>query len=34
VAHVFEELSRERPYRDIGWRAVRYEGPSTRPVPD
>jgi citryl-CoA lyase len=33
VAHVYEELSRERPYRDIGWRAVRYEGPKSRPLP-
>ncbi|MDP9341762.1 MAG: citryl-CoA lyase [Actinomycetota bacterium] len=30
VAHVFEEQTRERPYRDIGWRNVRYEGPDPR----
>ena len=30
VAHVFEEQSRERPYRDIGWRNVRYDGPRPR----
>src|SRR5439155_467774 len=30
VAHVFEEQSRERPYRDIGWRNVRYDGPGPR----
>lgn len=34
VAHVFEELTRERPYRDIGWENVAYEGPDRRPVPD
>lgn len=27
VAHVFEEQTRERPYRDIGWQNVGYEGP-------
>jgi citrate synthase len=27
VAHVFEEQTRERPYRDIGWENVGYEGP-------
>jgi citrate synthase len=27
VAHVFEEQSRERPYRDIGWENVTYDGP-------
>jgi citrate synthase len=27
VAHVFEEQTRERPYRDIGWDKVVYEGP-------
>jgi citryl-CoA lyase len=30
VAHVFEEQSRERPYRDIGWKSVRYDGPGPR----
>jgi citrate synthase len=34
VAHVFEEQTRERPYRDIGWENVSYEGPDPRPVPD
>jgi citrate synthase len=34
VAHVFEELTRERPYRDIGWENVAYEGPDPRSVPD
>jgi citryl-CoA lyase len=33
VAHVHEEQTRERPYRDIGWRNVHYEGPDPRPVP-
>jgi len=33
VAHVHEEQTRERPYRDIGWRNVRYEGPEPREVP-
>jgi citrate synthase len=33
VAHVHEEQTRERPYRDIGWRNVRYEGPGPRPTP-
>jgi citrate synthase len=27
VAHVFEEQTRERPYRDVGWDNVTYEGP-------
>jgi citryl-CoA lyase len=27
VAHVYEEQSRERPYRDVGWRNVTYDGP-------
>lgn len=27
VAHVHEEQTRERPYRDIGWGNVAYEGP-------
>ena len=30
VAHVFEEQTREPPYRDIGWRNVRYDGPAPR----
>jgi citrate synthase len=30
VAHVFEEQSRERPYRDVGWKNVRYDGPGPR----
>jgi citrate synthase len=34
VAHVFEEQTRERPYRDIGWRNIAYAGPSDRPLPD
>jgi citryl-CoA lyase len=33
VAHVFEELSRERPYRDVGWESVEYDGPDRRPLP-
>jgi citrate synthase len=33
VAHVFEEQTRERPYRDIGWEAVVYDGPEPREVP-
>jgi len=33
VAHVFEEQTRERPYRDVGWENVSYEGPDARPVP-
>jgi citrate synthase len=32
VAHVFEEQTRERPYRDIGWENVEYEGPDPRPL--
>lgn len=27
VAHVHEEQTRERPYRDVGWRQVDYDGP-------
>jgi citrate synthase len=27
VAHVFEEQTRERPYRDVGWQNVSYDGP-------
>jgi citrate synthase len=34
VAHVFEEQTRERPYRDVGWENVSYEGPEHRPLPD
>jgi citrate synthase len=34
VAHVFEEQTRERPYRDVGWENVAYEGPDRRPLPD
>jgi citryl-CoA lyase len=34
VAHVFEEQTRERPYRDIGWENVAYDGPDRRPLPD
>lgn len=33
VAHAFEEQSRERPYRDIGWESVEYDGPEPRDVP-
>ncbi|MFL5796772.1 MAG: citryl-CoA lyase [Actinomycetota bacterium] len=33
VAHVYEEQTRERPYRDVGWRNIRYDGPDPRPVP-
>ena len=33
VAHVYEEQTRERPYRDVGWRNVTYAGPDPRPVP-
>jgi citrate synthase len=33
VAHVFEEQTRERPYRDIGWQDVEYDGPGPRDVP-
>jgi citrate synthase len=34
VAHVFEEQTRERPYRDVGWENVEYDGPERRPVPE
>ena len=34
VAHVFEEQTRERPYRDVGWRTVRYDGPDDRALPE
>lgn len=34
VAHVFEEQTRERPYRDVGWENVEYDGPGRRPVPE
>jgi citrate synthase len=33
VAHVFEEQTRERPYRDVGWENVAYEGPDRRSLP-
>lgn len=33
VAHVFEEQIRERPYRDVGWENVEYDGPDRRPLP-
>jgi citryl-CoA lyase len=33
VAHVFEEQTRERPYRDVGWESVTYDGPQARDVP-
>jgi citrate synthase len=33
VAHVFEEQTRERAYRDVGWGEVRYDGPPDREVP-
>jgi citrate synthase len=34
VAHVFEEQTRERPYRDVGWDNVEYDGPGRRPLPE
>lgn len=33
VAHAFEELSKEKPYRDIGWENVSYNGPAPRELP-
>ena len=33
VAHAFEEQTRERPYRDVGWDNVSYDGPGDRPLP-
>lgn len=33
VAHVFEEQTRERPYRDPGWENVGYDGPPPRDLP-
>jgi citrate synthase len=33
VAHVHEEQTRERPYRDVGWQNVAYDGPDPRPLP-
>jgi citryl-CoA lyase len=33
VAHAFEEMTRERPYRDVGWESVDYDGPPDRAVP-
>lgn len=32
VAHAFEEQMRERPYRDVGWDNVSYDGPEDRPL--
>lgn len=32
-AHVFEQQTRERPYRDVGWRSVEYDGPPPRELP-
>jgi citrate synthase len=32
-AHVFEQQTRDRPYRDVGWRNVEYTGPEPRPLP-
>jgi citrate synthase len=34
VAHAFEEQTRERPYRDVGWENVGYDGPEDRPLPE
>jgi citryl-CoA lyase len=34
VAHAFEEQIRERPYRDVGWEAVAYDGPHDRDPPE
>jgi citrate synthase len=34
VAHVFEEQTRDRPYRDVGWENVEYDGPDRRPLPE
>jgi citrate synthase len=33
VAHAFEEQTRERPYRDVGWEQVAYDGPPDRELP-
>ncbi len=33
VAHVYEEQTHERPYRDVGWKNVRYAGPEPRKLP-
>jgi citrate synthase len=33
VAHVHEEETRERPYRDVGWQNVAYDGPDPQPLP-
>lgn len=33
VAHVHEEQTRERPYRDVGWQNVEYDGPDPRSLP-
>jgi citrate synthase len=32
-AHVFEEQTKERPYRDVGWENVDYGGPGPRELP-
>jgi citrate synthase len=32
-AHVFEEQTAERPYRDVGWENVEYTGPPPRDLP-
>ncbi|MEX2457379.1 MAG: citrate/2-methylcitrate synthase, partial [Actinomycetota bacterium] len=32
-AHVFEQQTQDRPYRDVGWRNVEYTGPEPRPLP-
>ncbi|MGH2724712.1 MAG: citrate/2-methylcitrate synthase [Actinomycetota bacterium] len=34
VAHAFEEQARERPYRDVGWENVEYDGPDRRTLPE
>lgn len=33
VAHAFEELTKEKPYRDIGWESISYNGPAPRRLP-
>ncbi len=33
-AHVFEEQTAERPYRDVGWQNVEYTGPPHRDLPE
>lgn len=32
-AHVFEQQTTERPYRDVGWENVEYQGPPPRDLP-